>query len=96
MVPIFLGSESTSKGPPLIHPGWEQHSGVRMVCSWPLQPREEALGSSYIMGSVPYKGESIAPVVRLDANETLRDANDFPTKSSGLELKGCVTKSTDC
>ena len=50
----------------------------------------------YIMGSVPYKAESVAPVVRLDANETLRDANDFPTKSSGLELKGCVTKSTDC
>lgn len=59
---------------------------MRVGCSCLLQPEEEALGPLipfYIMGSVPYKGGSLAPVVRLDANESLRDADDFLTKSSG-------------
>lgn len=44
--------------------------------------------------SVPYKGKS-SPAGRLDANEPLTHANEFPIKSSGWELKGCVTKTTD-
>lgn len=45
VVPGFLGSESMSQGPPLLDSGWEQRC-EGCVGSCPLQPEEEALGSS--------------------------------------------------
>lgn len=59
-----------------------------MVFACPWHPEEERvpLVTFYTAGSVPYRG-SIAPAVRHDANEALRDANEFPTKSPGREPK---------
>lgn len=48
---------------------------ARTVCSCLLHPEEEAQGCSW--------SHFTLKVVRQDANESLRDANDFPTKSSG-------------
>lgn len=85
MVPVFLGSGSTSQGPPLLDSGWEHRCESGVLLPAAARGRGSGIPSIpfYIMGSVPYKGGSLAPVVRLDANESLRDANDFLTKSSG-------------
>lgn len=68
-----------------------------MVC-WSLLQQQKSsafcISPRSSLVSIPYKGKS-SPAGRLDANESLTHANEFPIKSTGWELKGSVTKTTD-
>lgn len=92
---LFPGSESMSQESFLLKSGWEQRledgvleatSSAKELCL-PRSPRSGLV-------SIPYKGKS-SLAGRLDANESLTHANEFPIKSAGWELKGSVTKTTD-
>lgn len=70
-------------GPSVLDSGWEQRWEDGVLTYSTQRNRLRRLLITFPVMVPALQRESIAPVVRMDANESLRHANDFPTKSCG-------------